>query len=380
MVSGAPPSMWRCILACLLYGTVSSLMTFSNKALSSNYSFGYPLFLLWVQMAVTQVGLLVMHQMGWWHFVYPKITPGSLLAHLPLTTVYVFNAILAISTLQAMSIPTYGVLKRMGPIFIILIHWVINKFVHLKGSRAAAAHDLEMAEKGTADDQGSVALQDEDETLHSGVVAAVTIIVVGTLLAGHSDMHLSPLVLRMAFGSNVCQAIYVTMVEDKHKSVSAGGFYYGPHTDPTLGLLAHNSLIAIPMLAAVVCCMGMYDGGVSWGFMDQSRHSWELLGVFAVATTLGCSLNYTMFLCIRVNSALTTSLVGHAKTAVQTVVGFFVLAKDVDATVPYVAGVAINACGALMFTLAKYWQTEKRKGNVGGLGFWAWLARGVKGA
>ena len=42
----------------------------------------------------------------------------------------------------------------------------------------------------------------------------------------------------------------------------------------------------------------------------------------------------------------------------QTVVGFFVLSRDVRATAPYVLGVALNGVGGLLFTLAKYRQSR----------------------
>ena len=80
--------------------------------------------------------------------------------------------------------------------------------------------------------------------------------------------------------------------------------------------------------------------------------------------------------CIRVNSALTTSLVGHTKTAVQTIVGFFVLAQDVKATYAYVAGVTITSLGGLLFTLAKYHHSERLSGNLPS-SFWAWCATWV---
>ena len=117
---------------------------------------------------------------------------------------------------------------------------------------------------------------------------------------------------------------------------------------------------------------GWSDEGASWGFLDRDKHTTGLVSVFVLATVLGCSLNYTMFLCIRVNSALTTSLVGHAKTAVQTVVGFFLLAQDVNPTYTYVSGVTITSLGGLLFTLAKYHQGETKSGSIKGVGFWEW--------
>jgi hypothetical protein len=106
-------ALWKCVVTALMYGVVSSLMTFCNKALSSSYNFSYPLFLLGVQMATTQAGLCLLHLfraqtsifLGF-SFEYPSITLKGLLLHIPVASLYVLNATLAISSLQGMSIPT----------------------------------------------------------------------------------------------------------------------------------------------------------------------------------------------------------------------------------------------------------------------------------
>jgi hypothetical protein len=40
------------------------------------------------------------------------------------------------------------------------------------------------------------------------------------------------------------------------------------------------------------------DSGASWGFLDQKRTDVTLVSIFTLATALGCSLNYTMFLSV----------------------------------------------------------------------------------
>ena len=45
---------------------------------------------------------------------------------------------------------------------------------------------------------------------------------------------------------------------------------------------------------------------------------------FLTLISLGAVLNYSLFLCTALTSALTTSLVAVAKSVIQTAVGFFV--------------------------------------------------------
>ncbi|KAJ1478053.1 hypothetical protein T484DRAFT_1905162, partial [Baffinella frigidus] len=103
----------------IAYAFVSSAMTFANKALSSSFSFRFPLFLLLLQMVTTQALLLIGSTLG--VVQYPRITLQGLRAHAPLATLYSLNAALAIASLHAVSIPTYGVLKRAGPLYILAI-------------------------------------------------------------------------------------------------------------------------------------------------------------------------------------------------------------------------------------------------------------------
>ncbi|KAJ1478052.1 hypothetical protein T484DRAFT_1961855 [Baffinella frigidus] len=204
-----------------------------------------------------------------------------------------------------------------------------------------------------------------------GVVAGVLVIVAGTLMAGWSDVFLSPLALQMAMLSNLTQGMYVILVEAKHKGKLGIGpsFNYGAHVDPSLGLLAHNSLLAVPFLLVCILSLAVARGAkAQLGFLEAERYNVSLVGMVMVANMLGVALNYTMYACIRHNSALTTSLVGHSKTAVQTAMGFFVLAKDVDATTNYVVGVLLNFVGGVLFSVAKY----KQASAEGAQGMWAW--------
>lgn len=382
------------ITAALLYGTVSSSMTFCNKALSQEYGFNYPLFLLMIQMTTTQIGLIFMHYMGL--FRYPRMTSQGLKEHLLVTCMYCLNAVLALASLQATSIPTYGVLKRAGPLYILIISAVASRMngperkAKEERDEAAAASDVEMGSR--EEHQGSTAVENHAEKSNGsaqnhptaaadypeakkpgeggpGVVAGVVIIVGGTLLTGWNDVHLTAAALYLATSSSVVQSVYVLLVEGKHKSGGVGARYeYGQGVDPTLGLLAHNSLLSVPLLIVIIGLLDVLEFKDTTGFMNPALYSQGLVGTIALATLLGCSLNYTMFLCIRANSALTTSLVGHAKTAVQTCLGFFVLALDVQASSQYVLGVVLNAAGGLLFTMAKH----KQKQNVALLGPWGW--------
>jgi len=77
------------------------------------------------------------------------------------------------------------------------------------------------------------------------------------------------------------------------------------------------------------------------------------------AATIGCLLNYSMFLCTMYTSALTTTIVGVLRGVATVLLGF---ALD---TVPYsfvnVVGITLNTCGGVWYTWIKY--TDKVAGS-----------------
>ena len=108
------------------------------------------------------------------------------------------------------------------------------------------------------------------------------------------------------------------------------------------------------MLGVFTALLYLHSGSGVLGFLNASLYSRALLGNMLLVALLGISLNYSMFLCIRHNSALTASMVGHVKTMASTFLGFFVLAKDVHASPLYISGIMMSVAGGSLFTIAKY--------------------------
>ena len=320
----------------VLYGSVSSLLTFSNKALPSAFNFNYPIFMLMLQMILMQCVLLLLSALGM--IKYPRVSLHGLWQHVPVSFLYCLNATLALASLQAVSIPTYGVLKRAGPLFVMMISEV-GKYLHaaalprsappielvpLQGvsetHRDPAAVEEGLPTGSSADRDG--AGEGRSNENGPGVVAGVVIIVIGALLTGYADLYLTIPALGMAFLSNITQSTYVLLVEAKHKGKAGIGavFNYGADVDPTLGLLAYNSALSLPTLIAFTCVLYPILGSKVVGFLYGDLYTIPLVGTMLLVALLGISLNYCMFLCIRNNSALTTVMVGHCKTMVQTIV------------------------------------------------------------
>jgi hypothetical protein len=275
----------------LLYAAVSSLLTFSNKALPSEFGFNYPHFVLILQMALMQLVLVVLAAVG--AIKYPKISARGLVQHLPVSFMYSLNATVALASLQAVSIPTYGVLKRAGPLFVMLIsacakylhsHAIEQKHAQLEMVSLNASGrdpaDAEKMEEGCGGVGGGGRKEKEADGEHGpGVVVGVVVIVIGAFLTGHADLYLTREALTLALVSNVTQSTYVLLVEAKHKGKAGIGlqYEYGEEVDPTLGLLAYNSMLSLPMLVVLTGVLYALLGEGVIGFMNSDRYSTPLI-------------------------------------------------------------------------------------------------------
>lgn len=64
-------------------------------------------------------------------------------------------------------------------------------------------------------------------------------------------------------------------------------------------------------------------------------------------------LQYSIFRCTRVNSALTTSVVGCAKNLLTTVVGMLGMGHDYEFGSLNCAGMAVSMAGSFLYSWAK---------------------------
>jgi hypothetical protein len=85
--------------------------------------------------------------------------------------------------------------------------------------------------------------------------------------------------LTLALVSNVTQSTYVLLVEAKHKGKAGIGlqYEYGADVDPTLGLLAYNSMLSLPMLVVLTGVLYALLGKGVIGFLDSDRYSTPLI-------------------------------------------------------------------------------------------------------
>lgn len=138
--------------------------------------------------------------------------------------------------------------------------------------------------------------------------------------------------------SNLTQSLYLLLVQR-----------YISKDITTVETLQLNSFNTLPFLA--LYCV------INDEIFDVIQY--ERLGnpiflfLLFTAVSMGCLLNYSLFLCTSLTSALTTSVVGGIKAMLQTLFGIFTFGGISHNMATYI-GISMNLCGSVSYISAKF--------------------------
>ncbi|XP_066911261.1 uncharacterized protein [Clytia hemisphaerica] len=289
-------------LAALFYGLVSGSMSFLNKVVLTTFKFHYPDIVMLAQVVMTSIVVELCRvtkmcdipQWTWQRgkeFLIPSLC-------------FALHTTLALAALAELSIPIYNVLRRMLPLASLLMaRYVLKK------------------------------------TLSRKTYVAIAFTVVGTLMAGFGDLQFKLYGYVDAILSVMAQSFYLTYVQKTgiEKGASA------------LSVLHLNSINCIlPLMMYTLWNGSLLQAARFEGFKDSSFNM-----SFMINVSMGCVLNYSLFLCATMNSALTTSVVGVVKGVITSIIGFFTFG-GVPPSALTLGGVSMNALGGALYTFAKY--------------------------
>eukprot|EP00904_Undaria_pinnatifida_P012188 jgi/Undpi1/809/HiC_scaffold_10.g04273.m1 len=238
---------------------------------------------------------------------YIKLAPfdrATAQATLPLMIMFLLNTVSGLGGTQRINLPMFTVLRR----FSILMTMLMEKFI-LKSIVSPVV-------------QISVALM-----IGGAVVAAffdLQFELVGYLLILSNDFFTA------AYGVCVKQALNLKI--------------------PQMSLLYFNSLFgAIAMTVVVRSMPGEWDRIVNF---PEWRNS-TFIALYLCTSFMGSVLQYSIFMCTQVNSALTTAVVGCLKNLLTTVVGMCGVGSDYEFGLLNCAGLAISMGGSFLYSWAK---------------------------
>lgn len=297
----------RGLAAAVFYAVCSSSMAFLNKAVMNSYEFPFPFFIMACQMLVTVLFLEMLGSLG--KLSLPSYTWKSARSFLAPSMGYAFHATLSLMALQGMNIPMYGAVKRCTPLVNLILAVVILR-------RPFPSFTL---------------------------IVSVLTITIGCFVAVLGDLTFDGFAYTMGGLSVLAQGLYLTLVQQCAESQRS--------TWEILQLNSYNTLA--PFIIMSVLVREPENIVKSKYISDIGFHV-----VFWVLVSMGSVLNYSLFLCTALNSALTTSLVAVAKSVIQTLVGLFVFG-GIKFHPLNTAGIVMNTLGGFMYSYTKY--QEKRE-------------------
>ncbi|CAL5350395.1 UDP-galactose/UDP-glucose transporter 7 isoform X1 [Camellia sinensis] len=307
-VDTAEMSSYFSLFAALSYGIASMAMVFINKAVLMQYASSMTL--LTLQQLATTMLIYCGRVMG-----YTKAKGVNVETAKKLILVSLFynaNVAFALASLKGVNIPMYIAIKRLTPLAVLIAGFFSGK--------------------------GRPSTQ---------VILSVVLTAAGVMIAALGDFSFDLVGYSMAFTSVFFQTMYLVLVE---KSGAEDGL-------SSVEIMFYNSFLSLPFLVFLIIATGEFPDSLSLLFAKSS--SLSFLVIVLLSLVMGIVLNYTMFLCTIVNSALTTTIVGVLKGVGSTTLGFFLLG-GVEVHALNVTGLIINTAGGVWYSYAKYQQRRNK--------------------
>ncbi|XP_017624287.1 UDP-galactose/UDP-glucose transporter 7 isoform X2 [Gossypium arboreum] len=264
----ADGSSFLSLFAALSYGIASMAMVFINKAIIMQYA--HSMTLLTLQQLATTLLIHFGRQMGYTRAKGVDITTARRL--LPISLFYNANVAFALASLKGVNIPMYIAIKRLTPLAVLIAGFFSGK--------------------------GKPTTQ---------VTFSVVLTAVGVIVAAIGDFSFDLPGYTMALTSVFFQTMYLVLVE---KSGAEEGL-------SSIEIMFYNSFLSLPFLLFLIIATGEFPNSLA--LLLAKSNSFSFLFILLLSLVMGIALNYTMFLCTIVNSALTTTIVGVLKGVGSTV-------------------------------------------------------------
>jgi hypothetical protein len=330
---------YRKVLSALFYGIASILVIFTNKAIMTIYKFPFVNFLATVQFLVTSVVILALVLMK--KIDVPVLNLNITIQVLPITLMFLGNVLCGLGSANALSIPMFTALRRFSMLMIMLAEYfllhvkpslpvTISVALMVGGTVVAACYDLSFDAQGYT----LVFLNNMFTALNgvymkkaslSGKVSKMGVLFYNSLFSALI------MVVIFLFEHYCSQA-----VEDELAVLFDSPNLRGPKLDSNLGLSGVEAVV--PTRISTIGQVMQHSGWESSTF----------IAIFWLAACMGSILNYSIFLCTTINSALTTAVVGTTKNIVATYIGM-VAFPDYSFNWVNFLGINISILGSLYY-------------------------------
>ncbi|KAM0884939.1 hypothetical protein ACQ4PT_030644 [Festuca glaucescens] len=332
-VEAGEPSSILSLSSAFSYGVASMAMVFVNKAVIMQYV--HSMTLLTLQQLATALFIHFGQVLGMSKRKDLSMVTAKKL--LPVSIFYNANVAFALASLKGVNIPMYIAIKRLTPLAVL-----VSGF--LRGKRKPPTQ-VSLSVVCTALGVLVAALGDFSFDLYGYSMALTSVFFQVSI--SNLVVHTHARELGIVLTEIMCvQTMYLILVE---KSGADDGL-------SSMELMFYNSILSLPFLFFIIIATGEFPHSLS--VLSEKTASVSFTVILIISLVMGIVLNYTMFWCTIVNSALTTTIVGVLKGVGSTTLGFVVLG-GVKVHALNVTGLVINTFGGVWYSYAKYTQKKK---------------------
>ena len=376
-ISSSKPQGLDRAVAAVFYGATSLAVIFTNKQIMTGYNFPFFDFLAAVQFLATTAILFLLVIIR--KVDIPALNYSIFREIFPISMMFLGNVICGLGSTRSLNLPMFTALRRFSILMTMMAEYfilsnrpsnsvIISVILMVGGALFAAAYDLSFNGWGYT----LVFLNNGFTTLNgvwlkkasmSGKCNKMGILFYNSLFSAVAMFfffaieHYNVSVDNNRYNSVLISTGSRSGLERRHlKAVenypndNSTMHNIFPLTVQTHGgarlrqsagnLGAQNELIlARGILQSTVTKIFLYDG---WRNLD-------FLFIFMLAALLGSVLNYSIFVCTTINSALTTAVVGCLKNVVTTYIGMMIF-TDYAFNWWNFAGINISIIGSLYYT------------------------------
>jgi solute carrier family 35 len=370
-VSSSKPHGLDRAIAAVFYGITSLAVIFTNKSIMTGYNFPFFDFLAAVQFLATIVILSILVIVR--KVEIPVLNYTIFREVFPISMMFLGNVICGLGSTRSLNLPMFTALRRFSILMTMMAEYfilnnlpskaiIISVFLMVGGALVAAAYDLTFNAWGYA----LVFLNNGFTTLNgvylkkasmSGKCNKMGILFYNSLFSAiamllffgieHYNVALDN---RRLVSNSFRREIGVTPVIPTRALAES-------NTNTTLhnifpATLQHEGAVWVSssgvILQSTLTKISEYDGWAKPDFMF----------IFICAALLGSVLNYSIFVCTTINSALTTAVVGCLKNVVTTYIGMLIF-TDYSFSLWNFLGINISIVGSLYYTYYTMYQCGK---------------------
>lgn len=370
MTSSKPQGLDRAVAA-IFYGLTSLAVIFTNKSIMTGYNFPFFDFLAGVQFLAT---ILILSFLVLIKKVDIPVLNYTIFREVfPISMMFLGNVICGLGSTRSLNLPMFTALRRFSILMTMIAEYLIlNNFpsnpiivsvlLMVGGALIAAAYDLSFNAWGYT----LVFLNNAFTTLNgvylkkasmSGKCNKMGILFYNSFFSAVAMFvffgleHYNIAIENRAIAGHSLR--YNGIVEAKRFLADSNSTFHNifPATVDRTDSLAHINMNPTPTRAlgqSTLTKMSVYDG---WGKTD-------FILIFSCAALLGSVLNYSIFVCTTINSALTTAVVGCLKNVLTTYIGMLIF-PDYAFNWWNFLGINISILGSLYYTYYTMFQGGK---------------------